>query len=64
MEKRGSIFQVSSIFTNSSNVRMPDDRVLDNIVNAQDRRNSWQTQHTQKSFMPSLSIVCKLISSF
>lgn len=33
--------------------------VFEAICNAQDRRMSWQQQRSQKSFKPSLSVICK-----
>ena len=35
------------------------DNVFDSILNATDRRMSWQQQRSHKSFKPSLSVICK-----
>lgn len=38
------------------------DEYLDSVLEAKDRRQSWQNMHTQKSvrsYVPSLSVICK-----
>lgn len=34
---------------------------LDNVLKAKDRRTSWQQLRSQKSYIPSLSAICKYI---
>jgi hypothetical protein len=42
-----------------------DNDVFDSILNATDRRMSWQQQRsTHKSFKPSLSVICKFLFLF
>jgi hypothetical protein len=36
-----------------------DDKFIDSILIAKDRRTSWQQVRSQKSFVPSLSAICK-----
>jgi hypothetical protein len=37
-----------------------DESYLENVLNAKDRRASWQQVRSQKSYVPSLSAICKL----
>ena len=39
-----------------------EDLYLEGIHNAIDRRQSWQQARAQKSFVPSLSVICKYFS--
>jgi hypothetical protein len=41
-----------------------DTRFNENVLFAKDRRTSWQQVRSQKSFVPSLSAICKLICNF
>ena len=40
------------------------DDILENILDATDRRASWQNVRSQKSYVPSLSAICKLLYIF
>ena len=45
---------------NEAIISCDQDNVFDSILNATDRRMSWQQQRsTHKSFKPSLSVICK-----
>lgn len=35
------------------------DEYMDNVLNAKDRRTSWQQVRSQKSYVPSLTAICK-----
>ena len=41
-----------------------DDAFIEGVLNAKDRRTSWQQIRTQRSYIPSLSAICKLILFF
>jgi hypothetical protein len=41
-----------------------DEKFIDSILNAKDRRTSWQQVRSQKSFVPSLSAICKCCNYF
>jgi hypothetical protein len=36
-----------------------DDAFIEGVLNAKDRRTSWQQVRTQRSYIPSLSAICK-----
>jgi hypothetical protein len=39
-----------------------DEKYIENVLNAKDRRQSWQQVRTQRSYIPSLSVICKCFS--
>ncbi len=40
---------------------LEDDSYIENVLNASDRRASWQKMRSQRSYLPSLSAICKYI---
>ena len=49
----------NSIHSKSSEI--DDDYYLENVLNAKDRRASWSQVRSQRSYIPSLTAICKFI---
>lgn len=47
------------LLAKSISMQEADDKYMENIMLAKDRRTSWQQVRSQRSFVPSLSAICK-----